>query len=957
MPALRCLGRAWRIASDELVLPGVSGMLLCLAWSIVLLVLLPGTQLESAPGCQTPIDWFGVTLVMTITLLLSVAALGWLAYESSRGTVFEVSKRKRVPWAIYVLCCLCLTLMATLLAATASFVGDIDLEACLQRNGAVARALDPIVMFLVVVIGSWVFVAGAVATFLLAYSFRHHADSNEGWRRRVHCYARICGWQLPRNAEFAEAHSTIEEWEREGPAAAMVAEESSATATNRALERLAAIAVAVLGGGDLVLSDAVTMLRLVAVQQNADTQRAPWNRSLWKSDCGDSTPGALPDTRSAFTSRVAEVGEAAGAERVWQRRGTDESQAWKRSVSGLASDGGASKTPRGSLHGALGAVVRKWRRKSKPWQDSGAEGHKRIDGKDLSSTRPEAVVPEARRYMAYAEAIYGAPLQMYKAGVMNCACCGVAAHLCCRAVCADPCAGRGDGLDEPAQRGIMIEAILQAARMRRQDLLFVSQANSALGQVPFLIALDWPTKSVVVAIRGTGSVADAITDIMCDTTSLDVIDDVARDAGLLRDDGNAASGPAAQAAARSDASGTSWRSAESFHVDLEEGRSGRRARFAEPDTAGESNCVCQAGDAAEPRYGHAGFVAVARNILRALLSGGVLQDVLGGGQSFVPPHDDPAFAGPNAPAAVGEPHGWRLVVTGHSLGAGIAVLLSTTLHRLHPTMVCFAYGTPAATIDPATSRGQASHVVSVVAGKDVVPRLNVATVRRLRLDMVEAGARMKMNKTRVLLATLRGRRIPYAEAFRSDEDVPAEARAALREFREDVLLNPGRSDAQLEETLLRPLVPGGRVLFLQPLKDVRPGILPRVRSSLASLRPSRSGAPSTHGGVRQSASGVQDGPMRPVDSAQNSRVDPEQPDTPGAGQRGKRNAFVPRWLEARELTEQGIQLSPRMLWDHFPHFYAEALQKCVSDVPAVVRPMSLDAPKMAAPPADAFRAR
>ncbi|KAL0022813.1 hypothetical protein WJX79_000883 [Trebouxia sp. C0005] len=60
------------------------------------------------------------------------------------------------------------------------------------------------------------------------------------------------------------------------------------------------------------------------------------------------------------------------------------------------------------------------------------------------------------------------------------------------------------------------EAIIQIAEIDDQDLLYLNFDNQALGDLPYMLALDRPTKSVVLAIRGTVSVADLATDMLAD---------------------------------------------------------------------------------------------------------------------------------------------------------------------------------------------------------------------------------------------------------------------------------------------------------------------------------------------------------------------------------------------------------------------------------------------------------
>ena len=74
--------------------------------------------------------------------------------------------------------------------------------------------------------------------------------------------------------------------------------------------------------------------------------------------------------------------------------------------------------------------------------------------------------------------------------------------------------------------------------------------------------------------------------------------------------------------------------------------------------------------------------------------------------------------------------GYSIVLTGHSLGAGVAsltaVLLKRSLERIH----CVAFAAPAC-VDGRLAEAMRPFVTSVVLGDDVVPRLTARALRRL----------------------------------------------------------------------------------------------------------------------------------------------------------------------------------------------------------------------------------
>ena len=77
----------------------------------------------------------------------------------------------------------------------------------------------------------------------------------------------------------------------------------------------------------------------------------------------------------------------------------------------------------------------------------------------------------------------------------------------------------------------------------------------------------------------------------------------------------------------------------------------------------------------------------------------------------------------------------RVVVCGHSLGAGVGALLTGLWQDRRPfpgaAVHCLAYACPQV-LDPALAAALRPHVTTFIVGDDVVPRLSLATVLDLR---------------------------------------------------------------------------------------------------------------------------------------------------------------------------------------------------------------------------------
>lgn len=93
---------------------------------------------------------------------------------------------------------------------------------------------------------------------------------------------------------------------------------------------------------------------------------------------------------------------------------------------------------------------------------------------------------------------------------------------------------------------------------------------------------------------------------------------------------------------------------------------------------------------------------------------------------------------------------YKLVVTGHSLGAGAASLLSALLRPIYPDLICFAFSPPGWLVSLPLSQYMESFVCSIVVGKDLVPRLGVYTLNSLKSKMLNVIRQTEQPKYRVL---------------------------------------------------------------------------------------------------------------------------------------------------------------------------------------------------------------
>lgn len=78
-----------------------------------------------------------------------------------------------------------------------------------------------------------------------------------------------------------------------------------------------------------------------------------------------------------------------------------------------------------------------------------------------------------------------------------------------------------------------------------------------------------------------------------------------------------------------------------------------------------------------------------------------------------------------------------MLITGHSLGAGTAVILALKLKTQYPNVKCIAYSPPGGLISASLAEYTKSFVISVVLGDDIVPRLSLYSVHNLKADILK----------------------------------------------------------------------------------------------------------------------------------------------------------------------------------------------------------------------------
>ena len=359
--------------------------------------------------------------------------------------------------------------------------------------------------------------------------------------------------------------------------------------------------------------------------------------------------------------------------------------------------------------------------------------------------------------------------------------------------------------DPQAQVFKALNALGEMVADESVEILHLNCSNRVLAHLPYLIALDHAEHAVVIAVRGTIGVADLVTDAVVYPEQINdwLPPEVAAKVGQ----GEPALAHAGMvSAARAVFTDMQERGIlEELVVDAEEG--------SRESTAAAMDNIRHVGGGSDHRktataanYGNEGD----DDQLERCHFGKTAETSL---------HNKQASSSRSSSGSghrVGhlmrkkvQEDGWKMVVVGHSLGAGAAALISLKLRQYFHNLQCIAYSCPGALMSKNLSRAMAPFCTTVAVGKDAVPRATVATMARLMDELISSLARCKQPKVRVLfLPWWRRHKQKFKDLFYCYTEIPKEAAAVLVQYYE--------SRRQLGQPV--GMFPPGKVIFLRPIK-------------------------------------------------------------------------------------------------------------------------------------------
>ncbi|XP_060224068.1 diacylglycerol lipase-beta isoform X1 [Meriones unguiculatus] len=328
----------------------------------------------------------------------------------------------------------------------------------------------------------------------------------------------------------------------------------------------------------------------------------------------------------------------------------------------------------------------------------------------------DAEVENCHHYMPFAAAAYGWPLYIYRNPFTGL--CRIGGD-CCRSRETEYDAVEGD------QHNCHFSSILRTTGLQYRDFIHIS-FHDKVYELPFIVVLDHRKEAVVVAIRGTMSLQDVLTDLSAESENLEL------DAEI------------------------------------------------------------------QDSVAHKGIAQAARYIYRRLINDGILSQAF----SVAPEY--------------------RLVLVGHSLGAGAAALLAIMLRGAYPQVRAYAFSPPRGLLSKPLHEYSKNFIVSLVLGMDVIPRLSVTNMEDLKRRLLRVIANSNKPKYKILLHGCW-----YGLFGGSPDNFPTEleegTQGALTQplLGEQSLLtrcSPGysSSDSPLDSpTKYPPLYPPGRIIHLE----------------------------------------------------------------------------------------------------------------------------------------------
>lgn len=155
---------------------------------------------------------------------------------------------------------------------------------------------------------------------------------------------------------------------------------------------------------------------------------------------------------------------------------------------------------------------------------------------------------------------------------------------------------------------------------------------------------------------------------------------------------------------------------------------------------------------------------------------------------------------------------FRLVIVGHSLGAGIAAILAMLMRKYYPNLRCYTYGTPGSVVDRRTAHEMKEYITSVVLADDLISRMSYHSLMALKIAVLECLSKVCVSKMKVFQSVLKSIGSINLQDYLYDN---ADANSYSNEFKQSLLLHISNNRQNVESRSQSRLYLPGRVVHIQ----------------------------------------------------------------------------------------------------------------------------------------------
>eukprot|EP00198_Chlamydomonas_reinhardtii_P011721 XP_001701058.1 predicted protein [Chlamydomonas reinhardtii] len=750
MPALILFGRRWHIAADDLPIPSLAGAVWHLGWEVPIAVALAYVVYQWDPEtCPQRNKHIGFLACQVFCFFTNGLLHTWCFFESKRGSIFQTHRRRRVgPLVMSVLVFYLLTIGNTTFGTVITTQLLFE-DPCVPLPGALTLSYPDLLRAIIII--TWIAMMVGFIALVITYNLFPAYSAASTWEARCNIFRymfycclvpaeRLCGFR--RRDESAAAQQIELEDRRRSQA-----------------QNLSPAIV------DMVLSDHMAAFALVGARHRAAKPAQLYANEPPPAWIQPDQQGQAAGGGGGGNGKAGGDGAAATAVMVRPPVVVELAVGDRRGGVGAAASGEDTGKDRDLLHlhlpslpdaGAIGDAV-----SGAVHQAAAGAAHAGAAGQELGhkvqatvsaataavfghpvlpngqlprlvdpacewSGTPEPsnvsdeVMEEALYYMRFATAVYGWKMFLWlnRTNVQRwcnlcvgrgCGCCRQSAYF---VEAVGPDVGPSEGCCS-AVKLMEREAITQLTGAADEDILYVCYDNKVEGILPHYIAVDRPRRSIVLAVRGSLSLRDVVTDLLCAPAPMDIPGVDGRD---------------------------------------EKGRN--------------------------TLWAHRGILLSTLAILKDVREQGVLQAAVADWPLGEREQAAALAALPSERARVvarrlsGQCSGWRVVITGHSLGGGVTGLLGPYLRAQFPSLRCWAFAPPGGLMSPEVC----------------LRRQHCWQAGRAAHELVTAGAHSRHSKLDIVLDVMfAGRRPSQAQLFRPFDDLTREQHGVLQQYDKNIM--------------------------------------------------------------------------------------------------------------------------------------------------------------------------